>query len=396
MPFTVAGYIPEAPTQSLQNAQQLFTTVFGPNVDLNPSGVVGLFAQQLANYRINNETFQAYIVNNVLNPDFASGIFLDIISKFNGIKRIGATFSVASLTIRGLAGVTIPIGSQVLNANNDVFANITAITIPSSGTINVTFQAIKSGPINVDANTINRIATPIAGWDSASNTTTGTMGVNIQSDTVLRNLRQKTLALNSANTFNSIISACSQSSTIINFGLLENYVSAPITVQGVNLVPNSIYLSVYGGSPAEVAAILYTKKSGGCAMNGNTTYTYTDPLYSYITFNAVYQSAIPTRIYVNLSFYGNTSLPINIASIIQNAFVANFNGTDGVNIPTKIGLAIFASRFNVTLASLSINQIQTLTIGTDQNPQNQGNVVSLTFDKVATLQASDVTVTVLT
>ncbi len=86
------------------------------------------------------------------------------------------TYSTVVGTINGTNGTAIPAGSQA-SSNGNVFQTLVDVTIPISGTIDTTFQAMSTGAILCPPGTLIVIETPISGWDTvtnaAENVTTG-------------------------------------------------------------------------------------------------------------------------------------------------------------------------------------------------------------------------------
>ena len=165
-------------------------------------------------------------------------------------------------------------------------------------------------------------------------------------------------------------------------------------VGGVQLSPNSIYISVYGGLAQSVANAIWSKVSPGCNFGGNTTETVVDSTLGYNPPYPSYQVSfeIPTAtpILFNISMENNNNVPANAITLVQNAVIAAFTGADGGN-RARIGSAIFASRFYYGIASLGpwalIYSVQLgITTGTL-------NSVLMAINQVPTISASNISVT---
>lgn len=392
MPMTNVGWVPYTAQEELAQVQQVFTNVFGDGVNLNPSSVNGVFIQQLTNMGLQSESAQTSLYSGVYNPYVAIYPFLDGLCKWNNIKRNKAVSSVVICQITGLAGTVINANSQILNTNGDVFINLTPITIGAGGTVTATFQSLVAGPIACTANTVNRIVQQVAGWDTVNNMDDGITGTPEQTDASLRYTRQYALAQNSTNTFDALYAAVQQQPTITNFQLYQNRHSSPITTNGLTVPGHGITLVAYGGTEDLVASLIYNKTLG-CAMGGNTTYVYTDPTYPWVTFSATWEIPTETPIEVDINIQNSTTYPANIVSLIQNAVVANFNGTDGINSYAQIGLTIYAARFIPTLALLGVTQVNScLTCVVSGTP---APTLLLPSTQVATLVTANVNVTLV-
>jgi hypothetical protein len=132
-------------------------------------------------------------------------------------------------------------------------------------------------------------------------------------------------------------------------------VNGTATIGGVVLLPNSIYVSVAGGSPASVATAIWSKKAPGCGYNGNTTITvfdansgYNAPLPSY---QVTYQIPTPLPIVFNVSVLNNSSVPSDAEAQVGAAIVNAFAGGDG-GPRARIGSSLLASRYYSPVQSL--------------------------------------------
>jgi hypothetical protein len=127
-----------------------------------------------------------------------------------------------------------------------------------------------------------------------------------------------------------------------------------------------------GGSDADIAHAMWTKKSPGCGYNGNTTVVvqdsqsgYTPPFPSY---NVTFERPAPVTVTSLVTIANNPQVPADAVLQIQNAFVSAFAGEDG-GPRARIGTNIFASRFYSAIAALgSWVQIVTIKLGCDNQP----------------------------
>lgn len=390
MPTTNVGYETLTAEEILLEIQQIFINVFGSNFNLLPSSINGQFIQELTNLAIEVEAAKALLYSGLYNPDVAYGIWLESICEWLNIERNPAIPSRVQCVCNGLSGTVIPANSQVLNTNGNIFYNTEAITIPSAGTITAEFRSQLTGAIPCSASTVNRIVQQLAGWDSINNPTDGVLGEDAQTDTSLRYTRTQTLALNSSGSVNSVISACNNNANIIDFYIIENTTNGQIVRNGVTVPAKSVYLSVYGGSDDEVSGILYNKLSAGCGMAGNTTYIYTDPVYTWNTFEAKFQRAVQTNIQMQIDIVNSPSYPADIVDQVKAAMINNYIGNVAGIPPVKMGDTVYASRFYPSLSSLGILQTTGLFISPVGDPLN--TFYTLSVDKVGILLADNIAV----
>lgn len=389
----LVGFTPNSAAQELADIQQVFINTFGAGVNLTPTSINGVFIQELTNMGLQVEAAKTNLYSYVYDPDVAAGVYLDGLGAWLSIDRKAAVQSVVICQVTGLSGTVIPANSQILNTNGDVFYNPNAITI-TSGTGSGEFRSLVAAPIPCTAGTLNRIVQQLAGWDTVNNATDGITGTNAQTDYSYRNTIKYAKGLNSSGTLNAVNSALLDTDDVIDFFLVENYTNSPISSNGVTISPHSIYLSVYGGTQQEIASILYTKRSAGCGMDGNTTYAYTDPDFYWVTENMIWQTAIETPVQLNITIVDSTDYPADIVIQIQNACVATFNNGTGTTPPARMGVPIYASTFYTSLNSLGVVAITNLTIQT-VTAGTPALVLDLPITQAPTLIAANVLVTVI-
>jgi uncharacterized phage protein gp47/JayE len=368
MPMTLVGYVPPTPDQVLTAVQDTYKNAYGSGFNINPSSPNGLIISNLTLMGIQVVDVTTFLYDGIYNPNLAQGVWLDAICKFNYITRKPAVSSSVVCNVTGTPGVVIPMNSQILNDNDDIFFNPAAITIGVGGTGSGTFTSLVTGPIECNAGSLTRIVAQLPGWDTVTNPANGTVGTNVQTDYSLRNTRIEALAIKSASTLDSMISRLADNGDIKDFYVAENTTNAPITVRGVTVSAHSMYISVFGGTSSEIAAIIYATKGDGCGMNGNTTVNYQDPNYIWVVQPITYQTAVETPLQVNITIPVSTSYPSNIDDLIKQAILDNFNGATGlapVNMrvpPNNVTLDV--TRFYSSLASLGIYNTISITVQT--------------------------------
>jgi uncharacterized phage protein gp47/JayE len=393
MPMTPTGYSPVTASQSLTDIQNVFKTVFGAGFNVTPTTVNGVLIQELTNQVVAVENAKTLLYSGLYNPNVAAGVFLDSIGKLTNTNRKAATSSAVFCTITGLPGVVIPLGSQILNTNGDIFLSAAINTIPPGGTTTALFTSQVAGPIACSAGTVNRIVQQLTGWDTVTNALDGVIGKVKQTDTEYRYTRILSLATNSTGWLEAINAACQANTNISDFYVVENFSSVSQVIQGVTVAANSCCLSVYGGTDQEAAKILYDKKSGGCGMSGNTTATYVDTTFTWVSFPARFQRAVAAPIQVNVVLSSAFTYPSDIVAQIQAALVENFYGrVDNVS-RVRMGVDFFVSRFYPTLSRINVNTTTSITMGLVGGPYTTS--VTLPITQAPTLIAANVVVTIV-
>lgn len=199
------------------------------------------------------------------SPATATGVGLSSLVKLNGLRRHGASRSVATVELMGTAGTKIN-GGVIKDAAGEKWDLPTAVLIGSEGKATVEAKTQRPGKIVALAGEINQIETPVYGWDSVANILAAVPGSEIETDARLR--------------YRQSISTQAPSRTI-----LEGAEGAVLALTGVTravsyendtaatdehgLPPHSICLVVEGGEEEAIAQEIYFHKTPGAGTYGD-------------------------------------------------------------------------------------------------------------------------------
>jgi hypothetical protein len=147
----------------------------------------------------------------------------------------------------------------------------------------------------------------------------------------------------------------------------QTVAQATLSFGGFPLLPNSLYVCVYGGANADIAAAIFSKKPPGCNFTGNTMGVAYDTSAPYpapgIPYDMTWEAAQGVSIYVNVQILNGIAVPSDAAAQIQTAILNAFSGADG-GASAQIGSNVLAARFYAGIASLGTWALVTsLTIG---------------------------------
>lgn len=170
--------------------------------------------------------------------------------------------------------------------------------------------------------------------------------------------------------------------------------STTLSIGGVILNANSLYVAVAGGASDAVAQAIWSKKSPGCGMTGNTTVTvydtaapYTPP---YPSYSVTYEIPAALPFCFNVTLTDSPAIPSTALQQIQTAILGAFAGDD--NGPrARIGAEIYASRYYAPVALLgSWAAIVEIQIGTPNRPSAvfTGSISGVTLTVSATQQGA--------
>lgn len=395
MTFTPTG--PSVPAEGavLNGVFADMNAAFGGGMSTSLSSPQGQLAQSFtAIIGDANDNLAALV--NLVNPDTASGIYQDALARIYFLDRIAASGTIVAANCVGLAGTVIPAGSLAQDTAGNNWISLTAATIPAGGTISVQFQCLTNGPVACAIGALSVIVKAVTGWESVSNPAAATvLGTNEESRADFEYRRKQSVAANAVNSIQSIRAAVLAVPDVLDAYVTDNSTNATVNTgpTAYPLIANSVYVCTAGGTSANIAAAIWSKKSLGCSYNGNTSYTYTDTsggVTPYPTYTIKYQVATQVPIYFKVSIVNSTSLPSNIVALVQNAIIAAFNGTDG-GTRARIASELYAGRYYPGIGSIDPSvQLLSVYLGTAANPTT--TQVTMGIEQQPTISAANIQV----
>lgn len=324
------------------NLSAAMQTIYGDDINLASDTPDGQLLNNFIQVVLDVEDLLVQI-NAMFDPDQAVGVILDQRVAINGIQRQDGTFTLTNVTI------TV---SQALNifgldqTDNDVYTVadnagnkwqlVTSQTIAAPGSYVFSFQAQLPGAVLTVPNTITVPVTVILGVTLINNPTTYTsLGINEESDAVLKIRRQQSTSLSSQGYYAGLLAALKNINGVSSAFVYENTDS----ITDINGVPgHSIWVIVAGsGAAADIANAIYTKRNAGCGMFGATTFTITqvDGTPFVVRWDGVVEEDLYIK-FVASSLDGVN--PPNIALILstgasglQTIFTPGVNGQVNIN-----------------------------------------------------------------
>lgn len=392
--FTPNGLVLPTDAAILTGVQSDQQRAFGGNLSLSLSSPQGQLAQALAAIVSDKNAQIAEIVNQV-DPANAAGVMQDAIGAIYFMKRIAASGTLVAGTCNGLAGTVIPAGAIAQDTAGNQYALLSPITIGSSGSAVGQFQCLTTGPIACPIGTLTTIYKAISGWESVTNTTAGVPGVDEESRADFELRRQNSVGVNALNSIQSVLAAVLAVPNVIDAYVTDNSTNATVNTGPTDypIIGNSIYVAVAGGAAADVAKAIWSKKSLGCAYNGDTSYVYTDDstgVLPYPTYTVKWQTPTSVPIFFKVTLVNNTSVPSNITELVQNAILAAFNGQDGGS-RARIASTLYAGRYFAGISAIG-NGVELLSIGIGTSADPTATSLAMGIDQLPTLSADNIAV----
>lgn len=340
--------------------QDVFINALGTDLSLDDATPQGNLIDGLTEQKQLDNAQILYFMNQ-FNPNFADGKWQDALASIYFVQRKQATNSVVSCTCTGLPGTVlngVASGNPALaqSINGDVFQCLTGGTIPASGTIDLQFGAVETGPIPVANNTVNKIYNVVSGWDTVNNSSSGTVGSDQESRSAFAERIKNSLALNATGSLSSVYSHIINVAGVTDLCVEENDTDGIVTKRGIVLNPHSIYICENGAeNTSELAEAIYNSKSAGCDTNGPNTCSWFNGLTG-TTHEYKYYTPTFQNIYIKI----NTVVALSEAkqTAVKQSLLNNFNGNDNLGDERiTIGSTFYASRFYKAVSSLGNNNI---------------------------------------
>ena len=392
--FTPAGLVIPTDSAILNGVQADINAAFGGGLNPALETPQGQLASTQSAVIADKNAEIALIVNQV-DPQFATDRYQDAIGRIYFLNRKAATSTSVICQVVGQSGTVIPAGTLAQDTNGNTYAAVAAVTIPVGGTINQEFQNILTGPIPCPVNTLVKVYQAVAGWDSISNATAGTLGRLVENRTDFETRRKSSVALNGRSTPQAIYSTVFDVANVTDCYVIDNPTNAIVNTGSTNypVAAHSVYVAVVGGLDFDVANAIWTKKDVGCDYNGNTTVVVTDESgynYPQPTYNVKFQRPAALPIKFAVVIVNNPLLPTTTEADVKAAIIARFNGVDNT-ARERIGAIVLSSRYYGAVAAVNTNiALLSINVGTTTPNLTQ---VQVGIDQQPTVQASDITVT---
>lgn len=244
-----------------------FKQIYGQNIDLSPNTPDGQMVGILAQIKMDIEEL-AENVYRQLDPDVATGAWLEQRVAYAGLMRRGASYSyLRSVILTGEPNTHLYAGIVVSDQNKVRWVLTTDIQLDSNGSGRADFRSEQLGSFNLAKNTTLTIETVTLGLTNAVTFENAEVGVEEETDTQLRERFLFSRTKNAQNSAEAITAKIAALPDVKQVRVLENN-TAQRDALGVE--PHSINVIVYGGNDEEIANVIYQNKGAGVGLQGNT------------------------------------------------------------------------------------------------------------------------------
>lgn len=318
--------------------------IFGSDIDIDPDTqdgqLIAIFAAA-----VNDSNAATISTYNAFSPATAQKNGLSSVVKINGIMRDVPSFSEVDIDVVGVAG-TILLNCVVKDAASNNWSLPDTVTIPIGGAITVTAICQTLGAVIAPPGTVNQIATPTLGWQTATNSSSATPGAPVESDAALRQRQTISTAIPSLTVLDGIIGAVASVPGVDRYRGYEN--DTNIT-DGNGIPAHTISLVVEGGDAIAIANAIMAKKTPGTGTFGTTSETVTD-VYGIAHIIKFYRPTL-SAVTVAIALTALSGYTSNIGVEIQNAVAAYITGL-GIGQKVMLTRVYLPANLNGTADSL--------------------------------------------
>lgn len=335
----------------------------------------------------------ARIVNQI-NPDYSQGRFQDAVGRIYFIDRIAATRTTVTATVTGTQGTTLPAGTQAVDVGSMTYSLVNAVTIPASGRADALFACDITGAVTCGAGDLNRIYTAVAGWDSVNNGYAGALGASVESRVAFETRRRESVARNSRNQDGSTRAALLITEGVTDAYVWSNRLGEPVNIDGVNIAPHSLYVSVYGGADKDIAEALFNTCNPGSNMNGEKTFTVFDETYDKPQPQYVMQwhEAIPVKVYFKIEIDKSMNPPSDITEQVKRVVSTVFSGGYANINRARIGGDVTSGKYYAPIIRIQSDSVSILSLGVSLNGRTFSSSVHIPIDSVPVIDDSTISV----
>ena len=299
---------------------------------------------------------------NQINPDYASGEFLDAISSLFNISRKSATRTSVSCTITisssATPNVIIPKGTIVQDVNGNSFESESDVIIPKGTSGIVIFYCTKAGAIEVPAGSI-KTPPKITGVEKIEQYSKGIIGADEESDASLLK-RLSVERYTGKGLVNDVIASLNEIDGVISCKVYNNGSSEKITV-GINTTvdPHSILVIIQGGNDDVIARALIENVSAGCgytAIDGQSTSitlgfggNNNDASLGTVIFNRPRNVDLIASVDVSIGSYNGDDLEDDVKQFITDWSANVYKDSFDNGIGDKVSVFYIANALQTTL-----------------------------------------------
>lgn len=366
---------------------------FGQDLDLSPDTPQGVLITAEVEARDSVARNNAEVANQI-NPDISGGIWLDAIWRLTGGFRRAATPStLVGVVFGGQPGTLIPAGSEALvEATGARFFTLIDVTLDAAGVATGNMQSVDLGRIACPVGALNAIATTVFGWETVVNPNAAVVGTEEETDFASRQRRRNTLALQGRSLSESVTSRLYALDGVRSLVFRENILPTTQVIEGISMVPHSVYACVVGGVDSEIAQALLDSKTAGANWNGAQLVNVIDQ-FSGQTYPVRFDRPTTVLVYVRVTI---RATPLDAESLVRNSIINYANGLNdgepGFAVGEDVSPFELAGAINQAEPRLFVMKVE---ISTDGGTTYTTNDAVIGITQVAAVTSNSISVVIV-
>ena len=291
-----------------------------------------------------------------VDPATSFGRMQDGIGALYFMERDPSQSSVVTLTCSGKTNTPIPINAKARDQAGNIWLCTQAGTIPSGGSIDLTFACQKVGPYPCPEGFVNAIFQSIPGWDSAINAADGVVGNLAESRADFEYRRSQSVALGAVSQTGAILAKILTTPGVLDGWALENPLGVTSGASFIgSITDNVLNVSLMGDGEVEPGQMLLGATRGslitGYLSGSGGVGTYKVSIRETVASTALTSAVGGIRLVPNSIIgvaYGGTAAAIGAGILRKKNPGCNYNGNTSVQVPdTSTGYSAPVPTYNV-------------------------------------------------
>ena len=277
--LTSTGFVRKPLEQILADIEARQRATIAEDIDQSTESILGqlngIYAREIA---LAWEALED--VHDSYDPDKAEDTALVNLAKLTGTEKRDASYSTVTETCNLDAGTVLESGVHFVASNIDPDIRFTPeadYTAATGGAQPVPFRAENKGAVAAGVGSLTVIATPVTGWNSATNASSVTVGREVDTNEILRTRREAQIESAGSSTLGSLVADVSDMSDDVESVLGFENVSSVTDENG--LPPHSFELVIWDQwlvVDDDIAQVIWDNRPAGLQPFGSESGTAKD------------------------------------------------------------------------------------------------------------------------
>jgi len=232
------------------------------------------------------------------DPAQSVGEGLSSVVKINGLARFIPSYSQSDILIGGVVG-TIISGGLVADDQGFVWALPAEVEIPRAGQVVVSATCTQKGAIAASPGTIRTIATPVVGWQTATNPSAANPGQPVEKDAWLRQRQAASTQIPATSPIDALRGAI----LALGVSALRIYENDTALPDRYGIPGKALAVVALGGDADQIAAVLAHQRGIATPTFGTTQIGVLDTAGARKTINFSRPRDVPIGWRIHLKAY---------------------------------------------------------------------------------------------